>query len=204
MFYLRIRNFSGAAINLEKAIATFAATEVCDYNRFVFYTVVASIVSMERVQLKKKIFNKPEVNTVIEKMPVLQSMMVSLVECNYSQFLLSLARVMKSIRADRYMSRHSSWFLREMRLIGYKQFLKAYQSVSLDTMSSEFGISQAFLDREISSYVSSGRLACKIDKISGVVQNVVMDRRNVQYAEMLKKGDELLSRVQMLTKVITV
>merc|ERR1719233_521901 len=101
---------------------------------------------------------------------------------------------MKQIRADRFLTRHASWFLREMRLRAYQQFLKAYQSVSLSTMAGEFGVSAAFLDREISSYVASGRLSCKIDKISGVVQTMNTDRRNLQYAELLKKGDELLSR----------
>merc|ERR1711879_819631 len=49
MHFLRTRQFKEAADNFQKTLATFAAYEICDYNSFVFYTVIASIVSVERV-----------------------------------------------------------------------------------------------------------------------------------------------------------
>jgi len=204
MHFIRVRNFSGAAANFKKAIATFSANEICTYKDFVFYTCITSIVSVERVEFKKNIMNKPEVLTVVDEIPNLRALMQTLVDCRYAEFFHRLADMMGPIRKDRYLHTHASWFIREIRLIAYKQFATAYQSVALETMAREFGVSVPFLDREISSYVAAGRLPCKIDKIAGVVETMKADKRNTQYADMLKKGDLLLSRIQMLTKVITV
>ena len=44
------------------------------------------------------------------------------------------------------------------------QFLESYKSVTLQMMASAFGVSPAFLDGELSTFIAAGRLNCKIDK----------------------------------------
>merc|ERR1740138_1830836 len=103
------------------------------------------------------------------------------------------------IRNDRYMKPHVKRFSRVMRLNAYKQFLASYRSVTLEAMASEFGVSAAFIDSELSSFISSGKLSCKIDKVEGIVQSNTADDRSAVYKDIIKQGDLLLNRMQKLS-----
>jgi len=110
---------------------------------------------------------------------------------------------MEQIKSDFYLHIHSNYYLREIRLRSYQQFLKSYLSVKLETMANEFGVSELFLDDELSSFISLGRLQCKVDKVNGVVQMNRVDQRNQHYLDIIKKGDLLLNRVQRLSRIIS-
>lgn len=43
--------------------------ELFSYQTFIFYTVVTSVVALDRVTLKKKVVDAPEILTVIGQMP---------------------------------------------------------------------------------------------------------------------------------------
>lgn len=107
------------------------------------------------------------------------------------------------IRFDIYLNYHSNYFLREIRLRGYKQFLESYKSVKLISMANEFGVSVKFLDKELSSYISSNKLNCKIDKVNGIVLINKLHSKNNKYQQVIKKGDILLNRIQRLSRIIT-
>lgn len=38
-------------------------------------------------------------------------------------------------------------------------------------MAQAFGVSGDFIDRELSTFIYNGRLNCKIDKVSGVIES---------------------------------
>ena len=98
--------------------------------------------------------------------------------------------------------RHADWFVREMRVLAYSQFLESYRSVTMESMATAFGVSSAFLDRELSQFISAERLNAKIDKTCGVVQTNRPDLANAQYQGVIKQGDVLLNRVQKLARAI--
>lgn len=52
----------------------------------IFYAVLSAMVSLDRVSLKKRVIDAPEILTVIEKIPNLKSFLNSLYDCNYDQF----------------------------------------------------------------------------------------------------------------------
>jgi 26S proteasome regulatory subunit N7 len=91
-----------------------------------------------------------------------------------------------------------------MRVVAYSQFLESYRSVTITSMATSFGVSAAFLDRELSDLISAGRLACKIDKVNGVIESSRPDNRNALYNVIVKQGDLLLSRLQKLARVLDV
>ena len=66
-----------------------------------------------------------------------------------------------------------------MRLVAYKQYLEAFKSVTIKNMADSFGVKTDFLDAELSNFIYSGRLNCKIDKVSGVIESN-RPNRNVQ------------------------
>jgi len=108
------------------------------------------------------------------------------------------------MKTNRYLAAHAGFFCKEMRVIAYGQMLESYRSVQLGSMASAFGVSQEFLDKEISRFIASGRLHCKIDKVGGVIETNRPDSKNAQYQATIKQGDALLNRVQKLSRVITI
>jgi len=89
-----------------------------------------------------------------------------------------------------------------MRVIAYTQMLESYRSVQLESMASAFGVTPEFLDNEVSRFIASGRLHCKIDKVGGIIETNRPDSKNAQYQTTIKQGDTLLNRIQKLSRVI--
>eukprot|EP00301_Raphidiophrys_heterophryoidea_P021483 c5903_g1_i1.p1 GENE.c5903_g1_i1~~c5903_g1_i1.p1 ORF type:complete len:421 (+),score=99.72 c5903_g1_i1:46-1263(+) len=201
---MRLRRFKRASELLQESIATFTCTELMTYNKFIFYTVVMSLVSCDRPTLKSKVVHAPEILQVIREMPQLQQLMQSLYECKYRSFFEAIVAVSEDIGRDCYLSKHYAYYLREMRLKAYSQFLESYSSVSLESMAATFGVSADFLDSELSRFICSGTLPSRIDKISGLVESQRPDSRNATYQQIIKDGDLLLNRVQKLSRVINV
>ena len=38
-------------------------------------------------------------------------------------------------------------------------------------MASSFGVTPEFLDKELSNFIYAGKISCKIDKVSGVIES---------------------------------
>lgn len=58
---------------------------------------------------------------------------------------------------------------------------QAYKSVTLASMAASFGVSEVFLDGELSRFIAAGRLHVKVDKVGGVVETNRPDAKNSQY-----------------------
>mmetsp|Transcript_40780 Transcript_40780/g.94494 ORF Transcript_40780/g.94494 Transcript_40780/m.94494 type:complete len:402 (-) Transcript_40780:368-1573(-) len=204
MYLVSVRQFEQAATLLLDSVATFTATEVCSYERFILYVVIAAQLALDRPTMKSKVVDAPEILAVIGNMPHIESFLNSLYNCEYHKFMQALVLVMEDISADRYMARHARQYFLECRLVAYKQFLESYSSVRLDSMAATFGLSADFLDKELSMYIASGRLRCKIDKVAGVIVTKRLNVKNTKYQATIKEGDLLLNRIQKLSRVINV
>jgi len=202
LYYLSIRNFSQAASLFLETLSTFTAVELMDYDTYIYYTVLTSLVALNRVTLKQKVLDAPEVLAVIDNIPNLGTLMNSIYACNYSLFFNSLANITDGIKKDRFLSPHAGYYCKEMKIIAYTQMLESYRSVQLESMANAFGVTPSFLDKELSRFIAIGRLHCKIDKVGGVVETNRSDSKNSQYQVTIKSGDHLLNRIQKLSRVI--
>mmetsp|Transcript_9175 Transcript_9175/g.25662 ORF Transcript_9175/g.25662 Transcript_9175/m.25662 type:complete len:387 (-) Transcript_9175:171-1331(-) len=202
LFLMMSRSWKDAATLFLNVMPTFTATEVVDFKDFVFYTVILTMVSLDRPTLREKLVSSPEVLSAIKETPHLQDFLESYFYCRYKPFMQHFVPVIDLVRADRYLTRHCRHFMRIMRLNAYRQFLVPYRSVTLEAMASEFGVSPAFIDTELSSFIASGKLTCKIDKVGGVVESNEADSRSQVYVEIIKQGDLLLNRMQKLAGAI--
>merc|ERR1712159_352201 len=110
------------------------ATEIVAFPDFVFYTVIVSMVSLDRKTIREKLVTSPEVLSAIKETPHLQDFMESYFYCRYKDFMQHFVPIMDTVRADRYLTRHCRHFMRIMRLNAYKQFLASYRSVKLEAM----------------------------------------------------------------------
>lgn len=202
VYLMSTRKFKEAAKHFLETISTFTAVELLDYDTFIFYTILMSVVSLDRVTLKEKVLHAPEILQVIEKMPSIGSLMNNLYHCNYAPFFIALAEVTELMKRNRFLAPHAGFYCKEMRVIAYTQMLESYRSVQLETMANAFGVTVEFLDKEVSRFIASGRLHCKIDKVGGIIETNRPDSKNAQYQLTIKQGDALLNRVQKLSRVI--
>eukprot|EP00271_Cylindrocystis_brebissonii_P010652 TRINITY_DN26925_c0_g1_i1.p1 TRINITY_DN26925_c0_g1~~TRINITY_DN26925_c0_g1_i1.p1 ORF type:complete len:386 (-),score=102.10 TRINITY_DN26925_c0_g1_i1:286-1443(-) len=204
LLMLATRQFKKAADLFLDAIATFTTYELFSYNTFIFYAVLTSVISLDRVKLKEKVVDAPEILSVIDQIPSLDKFLNALYDCDYKLFLVAFAALSDSIRKDRYLHPHFRFVMREIRVGAYAQFLEAYKSVTIEAMAAAFGVGVEFLDRELSMFIASGRLKCKIDKVAGILETNRADSRNALYQQTIRQGDLLLNRVQRLSRVIDV
>lgn len=127
----------------------------------------------------------------------LASLVRSLYEGNYKGFFLALATVEENfLQQDRYLFEHKGWYVREMRLRGYQQLLQSYRVVGLKAMADAFGISVDLLDRDLAKFISAGRISCTIDRVQGIIETTRPDDKNKQYADVVKQGDSLITKLQ--------
>lgn len=204
MYCLLSRDFSKASGLFLSAVTTFNCQEMFSYTDFVFYTVIAAIKSLERVDLKKKVVDSPDILSAILEVPSLSEFVNSLYECRYHDFFVALLEIEALVVCDRFLARHANWFVREMRIAAYSQFLESYRTVTTDAMASTFGVSSGFIDRELSKFIASKRVNATIDKVAGVIETNRPDVRNAQYQSVIQKGDALLNRIQVLSRTLRV
>jgi 26S proteasome regulatory subunit N7 len=198
------RDIKASAKLFLDALATFSATELFAFKRFVFYTVITALVSVDRPTLRDKVVEAPEILSVILEEPTLDKFMNALVNCDYKGFMQTLPDIINLVEQDRYIAVHRSYIGRELRVVAYSQFLASYQSVTIAAMSAKFGVGVDFLDQELSRFIAAGRLNCKIDAVGGVIETTRPDAKNALYQRTIKQGDVLLNRVQKLSRIIDV
>ena len=155
-----------------------------------------------------------EMETPVDFTP-LAGLVRSLYVGNYQAFFLALAAVEESfLSQDRYLHEHRVWFVREMRLRGYQQLLQSYRIVSLKSMAADFGVSIDFLDRygcvsflwnaeiltghcrDLAKFIAADRIPCTIDRVNGIIETNRPDDKNKQYADVVKQGDALITKLQ--------
>jgi 26S proteasome regulatory subunit N7 len=141
-----IRDFKQASSLFLDSIATFTCTELYEYTRFVWNTIISCMISVDRATLKEKLIQSPDIISVIHDIPNCDAFLRSFYKCNYKDFFGALVNVMDEISLDRYVSPHQNYYLREIRIVAYTQFLQSYKSVTLQSMSRSFGVSEQFLD----------------------------------------------------------
>ena len=120
----------------------------------------------------------------------------SLHKSNYAQFFLSLAEVeMIYLLPVPWLAPHARFYVREMRIKAYSQLMESYRSLTMERMCRSFGVSEAFMDQDLSRFIASGRLSCTIDKVSGVIttNKLASQNKTVVYEQVVKQGDILLS-----------
>jgi hypothetical protein len=65
-----------------------------DYNTFIFYAVITSILSLDRPRLREKVIDAPEVLSVIRDIPHLSSFLNSLYNSEYKEFFGALGMLL--------------------------------------------------------------------------------------------------------------
>ncbi|KAF2149322.1 proteasome regulatory particle, non-ATPase-like protein [Myriangium duriaei CBS 260.36] len=133
----------------------------------------------------------------------LAQMIGSLYQGRYTNFFAALANVETNfLSQDRYLFEHRRWFVKEMRLRAYAQLLQSYRVVGLESMANSFGVSVTWLDRDLAPFIAAGRLGATIDRVKGVVETRREGGKNKQYQDVVRQGDQLITKLQKYGQVV--
>jgi 26S proteasome regulatory subunit N7 len=223
---LSCRQYAEAAPLLLDSLSTFTSIEICSYSTLVLYAVLAGTISLNRVDFKAKVIDSAEVLAVLgsrsggavsagdvemidaetedtEGYSSLESLVNSLYLCEYKGFFVALADVEERfLSRDRILAEHKAWYVREMRRRAYAQLLESYRVVGLESMANAFGVSVEWLDRDLSKFIPSKKLNCTIDRVNGVIETNRPDDKNRQYQDVVKQGDQLLTKLQKFGQAV--
>lgn len=202
IYCMAVRDFKQAANLFLDTITTFTCYELCEYKTFIGYTVIASMLALPRVELRKKVIKGSGILEVLHELPDIHEYLFSLYNCQYAKFFQKLAWVEGYLKTDRYLAPHCRYYVREMRILAYSQLIGSYRSLSLAYMAQTFGVSIEFIEAELARFIAAGRLHCKIDNVKGTVETNRPE--NEHYQRLIKQGDVLLNRVQKLSRVIDI
>lgn len=61
-------------------------TELFSFSMCIFYAVITALITLDRVSLKKRVVDAPEILTVIEEVPNLKELLNSFYYCQYGNF----------------------------------------------------------------------------------------------------------------------
>jgi 26S proteasome regulatory subunit N7 len=127
LYLVACREIKKAAVLFLECIATFNCAELLSYEHFMFFAVVTNIMSLDRLNLNKKLLANPEVISVTATLPNLKNLMHTIYNCDYSGFFKSMVDINDQITVDRYIGSHATYVFREYRVLAYAQFLEAYR-----------------------------------------------------------------------------
>ncbi|KAF3936731.1 hypothetical protein ABW19_dt0201531 [Dactylella cylindrospora] len=231
--HLTLRAYNSAAPLLLDSLSTFTSTEICTYETLVMYAVLAGVISLSRRDLKARVIDGAEVLAVfgsrrdvsmddgpsgvmtetgfqardldLGSFRPLEGLVNNFYEAKYSDYFVNLADTEEQfLRKDRVLAPHRRWYVREMRRRGYAQLLESYRTIELQTVANHFGVSVDFVDRDMSSFIPSQGLNCTIDRVNGSIETNRPDTKNKQYQEVIKHGDQLLTKLQKFGQAVRV
>ena len=198
------KNFKDAGKNFLDAFMTFKSYELFDFKTFVFYTAITNIITVDRKTLKDRIIDNSDVLSCINEIPHLQKFLNTFYDGEYGEFFHELYYIIQVLKKDFYLSKHYNYFINEMRIKVYSQFLQSYKTVTIDNMANVFGVSTNFIDSELSNFISQGRINAKIDKVSGIIECSHNEQNIDLYQTTIRESDILISKIHKLSKLLEI
>lgn len=200
IYLMSIRNFKEASKLLADSLSTFTSTELTTYEDVAKYALITSSIVFSRSDLKSKLLESPEIlsiNSNGDDLLPIYNMIKSIYYTKYEEFFPSLLQTSDMILTkDKYLFEHANYYLREIRCRAYNQLLESYSSLSIKSMANLFKVSVEFLDNDLCKFIPNKKLNCIIDKVDGIIQTNKFDNKNIQYQELIKSGDALLTKLQ--------
>ncbi|XBW34551.1 hypothetical protein QEN19_000113 [Hanseniaspora menglaensis] len=197
---MAIRNFEDAAELLVDSLTTFTSLEIASYEDIAVYATVCGILSLNRNDLKTKIIESPEVLAAMPSSEPLQaiiSLAISLYSSDYSSFFSFLLQTREKVfLPSKFLSPHTDFFLRQMRIKAYSQLLQSYKTLSLKSMADLFGVSVEFLDSDLCKFIPTKQLKCVIDSVNGIIETNRPDNKDAQFNNLIKQSDTLISKLE--------
>lgn len=200
IYLMATKRFSESVNFLIDSLTSFTYTDICSYEHLVHYSILCGVLFLNRVDLKKKIINSSEINSIHSTCPELNpivNLTRSLYVCDYSKIFVYLLDIHENfLTKNKYLHAHANCLFRMLRAKTYSQLLESYKSLTLKSMVQIFNINESLLEDDLCSFISKKKLNCTIDKVNGLVETKRLDNKNEQYQSLIKQGDGLLNKLQ--------
>lgn len=204
LYSLAIRDFTTSTNLFTHAVSTFVCTELISYMEFIKYTILSSVLTLNRSVLKKKILDNADVQQALHYDVVFKEYLHSFYDSDYKLFFLRLRDVEVFMKKNMLLNRHYKFYVREMKAKAYDQLLSTYISVKISYMADQFGVSTDYIENEVSKLVADKKLNYKIDKINNTIINTMKKDKGEPFQAVIRHGDLLLNRIQKLSRVINI
>lgn len=199
------RNFKRGAELFLGCVNTFNAPEIISFDELVYYGCTLGLLTLQRKDVKKKIIANPEINSVLREDKTLYNFVYSFYKSDYENFFKHLVTITEdSFMKDIFLKNHKNFILKQAKLVIYRQYLESYKTVKISKMARDFGVTELFIDEELSELISGKKLICQIDRVNGIVESSKGDNRMEIYKEIVKKGDQLIERMHKLVRIANV
>lgn len=191
-------NFEKSANLLLDCISTFESHELVPFKKIIEYMTIAGTLSWTRSEIKKNMIDNGEFRqSSILQDSNLDTFFTSFYNCQYNEFLKNLnSIILERMKQDPLLHLHGKYYMREIKIRAYSQILNAYSSITLREISQEFDIPIDVIEQDVVEF--SQTLNCKIDKISQCAHIISSTSRENKYKELIKSGNLLLNKVQIL------
>jgi 26S proteasome regulatory subunit N7 len=126
LYYILTKEFKTAGKLFLEALMTFTNYELFDYKDFVFYTAITNIITVDRVTLKNRVIDNSDVVACIREIPHLQNFLDCFYQGRYKEFFVEFYNIIQRTKNDFFLSRHNNYFINEMRVRVYSQFLRKW------------------------------------------------------------------------------
>jgi 26S proteasome regulatory subunit N7 len=196
------REYLGAAPLLLSCVKTFSCEELLSFDTFVNLTVVLNLLTLPRPQLKEHILDSPEILGGISQQA--KALVDSFYACDYAEYMRAVVAMEEPLQQSPYLHSHTTQIIRQLTVLGYAQFLQSYRTVTLTAMADAFAVSVPYLDLQLSTFIATSSLQCKIDAVSGTVETVRVEGQEKGYRKVVEEGDRVLNKILQLARVVDV
>lgn len=106
------------------------------------------------MQLYKKVIRCPEVFAYRNSNIPLSVFVESLYNTEYIKLFPALLQMIVTFRCDWLLFPHSEFISKKLRERSYRQYLEPYRTMKIETMSSDFGISEGLIKKDLSRFIA--------------------------------------------------
>ena len=196
------RDYVDAAELLLSCVKTFSCEELLTYEAFIDLTVLLNLLTLPRPRLKEEILDSPEVLGGIS--PHSKALVDAFYSCDYEAYMRAVVAMEQPLAENLYLSGHKTHIIRQLTVLGYAQFLQSYKTVTLAAMADAFAVGTEYLDVQLSAFIATNSLQCKIDAVSGTVETVRVEGQEKGYKKVVEEGDRVLNKILKLARVVDV
>lgn len=193
-------NFTAAAPSFIAVIPTFSSTDIIGLDEAMVIAMYLGVITLSRKDLIDKLVESPEIIQTLVNHPLPQSFLETLYQCQYSKFYTLLPQIHTALLRSPYLGPIAARYLKEARVVSYRQFLTAFQIVKIDAFAKTFGVSPDFLEKDICSLIGTGRLNCTINAVERVLELQRTQNKNTQFTQIIQQADVIVNKVNKLTQ----
>jgi 26S proteasome regulatory subunit N7 len=195
---LKKKQYAEASSKFMESLSTFEGEELLTYKDLVLYTIFTGMLVMDRKEMEARMVNSSEILEVIGEIPGASELLNAFFECDYSLFMRNLVEFAEALAFDPYLKSHGDYFVYFMKVRAYSQLFTSYTSISLNQMADVFGVSSAYMERDISGMIVRGDLECAINRENMLVYNCVEGGKDSM--DVASLADTLSSMIQKIIK----